>query len=85
MVTAEKGKIKILVKPERCTGCRVCQLECSFKYHKVFNPALANIRVLETPEKGISYLVTYKDECRNCGICAAACVFGALQIEKGGQ
>ena len=85
MVTAEKDKVKILVKPERCTGCRVCQLECSFRYHKVFNPALASIRILETPENGISYLISYKAECRNCGTCAKACVFGALEVEGGGQ
>ncbi|MFC2003208.1 hypothetical protein ACFLV4_04615 [Chloroflexota bacterium] len=85
MVTAEKGKVTILVKPERCTGCRVCQMECSFRYHKVFNPALANIMILETPENGISYLIKYKDECRNCGTCAKTCAFGALEIEKGGQ
>ena len=85
MATVEKKKTKVLIKPEKCTGCRVCQLECSFKYHKVFNPALSNIQILETPEKGISYLIKFKDECRNCGACAKACVFGALEIEEGGQ
>ena len=85
MVTGEKKKVDILIKPENCTGCRVCQLECSFKYNKVFNPALANIRILETPEKAVSYRISFKDECRKCLICARACVFGALEIEGGGQ
>lgn len=83
MVTSEKKKIGVLIKPEKCTGCRVCQLECSFKYHKVFNPTLANIQILETPENGISYLITYKDECRDCLTCVKACVFGALEKEEG--
>ena len=47
MATTEKKKTKVLIKPEKCTGCRVCQLECSFKYHKVFNPALSNIQIIE--------------------------------------
>ena len=85
MVSTEKKKIEVLIKPEKCTGCRVCQLECSFKYYKVFNPSLANIQILETPENGISYLISYTDECRNCGTCVKACVFGALEIEEGGQ
>ena len=85
MATAEKKKTKVLIKPEKCTGCRVCQLECSFKYHKVFNPALSNIQILETPEKGISYSIIYKDDCRNCITCVKSCVFGALEVEEGGQ
>ena len=84
MVTTEKHG-KILIKPERCTGCRVCQLECSFKYHKVFNPALANIEILEIPGPGTDFSINYKDDCHNCLVCAQTCVFGALQIEEGGQ
>ncbi len=86
MVTTEMKKGKILIKPERCTGCRVCELECSFTYHKVFNPALSQVRVLETPENGISYLINFTEGCRpKCVICARACAFGALEIEGRGQ
>ena len=81
---AVEKKSKV-VKPELCTGCRVCQLECSFRYHKVFNPALAHITILETPENGISYSISYKDGCLDCLTCVQACVFGALTIEEGGE
>lgn len=84
MVTTEK-KGKVLIHPEKCTGCRVCQLECSFKYHQKFSPALACIRVLETATNTLGYLIEYKDDCRKCFTCAMSCVFGALEIEKGGQ
>ncbi len=85
MVTSEK-KSNILIYPEKCTGCRVCELECSFTYHKVFNPALSNIKVLETPENGISYVIDFTEDCRpKCVICAKSCVFGALKIEEGGK
>ncbi len=81
-----KNQRVIDYEPEMCTGCRVCELECSFTYHQVFNPALSNVRVLETPENVISYLINYNDKCPpNCVICAKACVFGALEIEGGGQ
>ena len=85
MVTTEKMKGKILINPERCTGCRVCQLECSFKYHSIFSPALANIEILEIPGTGTNFSINYKEDCRECLTCARACVFGALQIEEGGN
>ena len=85
MVTSEKKRVGILIKPELCTGCRVCQMECSFRYHNLFNPALANIKILETPKNGISYSITYTDECLDCNTCVEACVFGALKIEEGGK
>ena len=85
MVTSEKKKVGVLVHPEKCTGCRVCQMECSFRYHKKFSPALANIRILETPARGLSYVIEYTDDCHGCLTCASACVFGALEVEKGGK
>ena len=83
MVTT-KNKENILVKPELCTGCRICELECSFTYHKIFSPALSHIKVLETPEHGISYVIDFTEDCRpKCVICAKSCVFGALEIKEG--
>jgi Fe-S-cluster-containing dehydrogenase component len=82
VVTGEKTGV--LVKPERCTGCRVCELECSFLYHKAFNPALSHIKILETPESGISYEIKFTEDCRpKCVACVKSCVFGALEIEEG--
>jgi len=81
----EKGKFTILITPDRCTGCLRCQLTCSFQYYKVFNLALARIKVLMTNDGGLSYQVYNTDECIKCGRCARACVFGALQLADGGQ
>ena len=79
------GKV-LIIDGDKCTGCRVCELECSFTYHKVFNPALSNIKILETPEGGISYEIKFTEDCQpKCVICAKSCVFGALEIEEGGD
>ena len=31
---------------ERCAGCLICQLRCSLRFEKAFNPSKARIRVL---------------------------------------
>ena len=38
---------QLVVKPEKCIGCRTCELVCSFGHHQQFNPRLANITVRE--------------------------------------
>ena len=38
---------QLVVKPEKCIGCRTCELVCSFGHYQQFNPRLANITVLE--------------------------------------
>ena len=81
----KKGKFTILIDPDKCTGCLRCQLTCSFQFHRVFNPALARIKVLMTNDRGLSYQIYHTDECIKCGRCARACVFGALQITEGGE
>lgn len=83
--TVKKGKVDVSVKPEKCTGCRVCQLECSFRNNKIFNPAQAHIEIMETPSNTLSYTIEYTPECTDCLTCVKACAFGALTIEKGAE
>lgn len=40
--------MKILViHPEKCTGCRICELVCAYKHYRVNNPKKAAIRVTQ--------------------------------------
>lgn len=80
MATTKKGQ-QFGIAEEYCTGCQRCQLTCSLVNEGVFNPAQANIRVLITADKGISYRVYRTDECLECGNCVDACVFGCLTLE----
>jgi carbon-monoxide dehydrogenase iron sulfur subunit len=72
----DENNPKILIDLEKCTGCLNCQLICSFTYHEVFNPDLAQIKIERTinDEKG----ARFTDECIQCSICADYCVYGAL-------
>ena len=38
---------QLIVRPEKCIGCRTCELVCSFGHYQQFSPRLANITVLE--------------------------------------
>lgn len=48
--------------PFQCTGCRICELVCSFIHHKIFNPSLSRIRVTRSESELIDFPVT----CRQC-------------------
>ncbi len=62
---------------EKCTGCRACELACSFKHHQEFNPAKSAIQVSIYAEKASFVPLT----CLQCAVplCKEVCPTGALQ------
>ncbi len=51
----------LYLRPEKCVGCRSCELACSFEHYKENNPARALIYVVKE-EEGIDYPVI----CQHC-------------------
>ena len=45
---------QLLIKPEKCLGCRTCELVCSFGHNGAFNPRFANVSVMAYEEAAIS-------------------------------
>jgi len=80
-LASNKKGLKFVIAEEYCAGCQRCQLTCSFVNEGIFNPALANIEVLQTTDNGISYKVSRTEDCVECGNCVDACVFGCLAME----
>ena len=74
----EIEKRRIVANDEKCNGCLVCQLRCSFRFEKAFNPAKAAIRVNRFAKGGTDYFIYFTDECDACGICAKHCPYDAL-------
>ncbi|MHA1667914.1 MAG: 4Fe-4S dicluster domain-containing protein [Candidatus Heimdallarchaeaceae archaeon] len=60
---------RIYVQKEKCNGCRICELRCSFEHEGVFSPTLSRIRIIKKEIEGIAIPRT----CILCGKCEAVC------------
>ena len=72
---------RILVDAERCAGCRLCEMVCSFHHEAKFSPGLSRVRVIKEDKHGFDYPVL----CHQCDPCpsTAACPTGALTMREG--
>ena len=68
---------RILVNVDRCSGCRLCELACSFKHEKRFGPSASRITVMKEDGLGFDLPVI----CWHCDHCkpAESCPANALE------
>jgi len=68
--------------PSQCTGCRICELVCSFSHYTIFNPSLSRIKV--TTEE--SALIDFPSTCRHCAepTCMSVCPTEAISRKSEG-
>ena len=77
-----KGKeCPILMYPEKCTGCKVCQIRCSIRELGEFNPNKAYI-VINRDHGTRTSSMFLTDDCTWCGYCTRYCTYGALELKK---
>lgn len=69
---------KIDIHTEKCVGCRICQLTCSFFHYKCFNLSKSRIKIFDV--YGLNPTITFTEECIQCGECAKNCLYGALVL-----
>jgi len=68
---------QLVVKPEKCTGCRTCELVCSFGKVGAFAPAQSAVTVFLYDDAALSVPVM----CQQCdeAPCVKICPVGALE------
>ncbi len=77
VVEAVKPKIgHMIVDPAVCSGCRACELACSFAHEDLFNPRLSRVQISKDEPTGTDTPVI----CRQCGVarCVQVCPLNAL-------
>ena len=54
-----------------CTGCRTCEMACSFHHSGVFQPSISSIEITGSPKEGfrILFYETTHDGHRACDGC----------------
>ncbi|MEE9151987.1 MAG: 4Fe-4S dicluster domain-containing protein [Thermoplasmata archaeon] len=71
---------KLTFNAENCTGCRACELACSFHCEGIFSPSKSRIRVVRIDEEGIDVPVG----CEHCdnAVCMLVCPVKAITEDK---
>jgi len=69
-VTSMPQKI-LLIDPEKCTGCRICEVACSLHHEKECDPSKSRVHILKWEEMGVDVPML----CVQCDepICEAVC------------
>ena len=49
-----------VVNTEKCTGCRACELACSYHQRKIFSPSIAAIHVHRNDKEGKIVIVLHE-------------------------
>ena len=80
-------KKRLYIQEEKCNGCRICELRCSFEHERSFFPTLSRIIITKNERKGIAIPLT----CTQCSVCIDSCPeealsksrkTGAIQVDK---
>ena len=72
---AESERI-LFIDPDKCTGCRICEMACSFGKIKECNPSRSRIHVVKIERLGVDMPIV----CQHCEVapCIKVCPVGAI-------
>jgi NADPH-dependent glutamate synthase beta subunit-like oxidoreductase len=70
----------IKLEPEKCFGCLLCAMRCSYREGGV-NPFLGSIIVERTGKSRFDRKILFKKDCDDCHLCVNICPSGALTID----
>ncbi|MBS7622278.1 hypothetical protein KEJ39_01205 [Candidatus Bathyarchaeota archaeon] len=55
---------KVLIKQEKCTGCRTCEIVCSYHLSRAFQPSISKIQIVWDSERSKMHITM--DQCDLC-------------------
>jgi Fe-S-cluster-containing hydrogenase component 2 len=66
----------LMIHPDKCTGCRNCELACSFEHEGRFRPGASRVQAFTWEREGISVPMM----CQQCdpAACVTVCPTGAM-------
>lgn len=70
----------LVVDPNKCTGCRTCEIACSAFHYEECNPRKSRVKVFKHEVAGVDVPTM----CQNCGtpICRSVCPSKAIAKDK---
>jgi len=74
--------VHVVADLSKCSGCRYCELWCSYAHHKVFSTSLSRIHIVKDDLIGMDFPIV----CQQCeqAACMSACPTGALYLNDKG-
>lgn len=69
----------LFVEPGKCTGCRSCELICSFIHAKEFNPLKSRISIIAFEKTGFSFPAV-RQQC-SVAACMEVCPVNAISVD----
>lgn len=73
---------RIKFDPEKCCGCKTCQLVCSYKNEKVYNPNFSRIKIV-TQYKDLDFKANVCMQCKKAP-CMNVCPNNAIYKDDDG-
>jgi len=78
----------ILLNPDRCKGCRICEAACGFHHtlHKAFNPSQSSTHISRDNDTAV-ITMTIDSTCDQCKgeeipLCVKYCAYGARRVTR---
>ncbi|MCD6472730.1 4Fe-4S binding protein [Candidatus Aerophobetes bacterium] len=83
-MSINREKNRIYINLNKCTGCRSCEIACSYHFSKTFNPEISSISVIRNDRTG-DIKISINSTCDFCKdedkpLCMKYCVSQALSI-----
>lgn len=89
----EDNTMKLIVHPQNCSGCRVCEVVCTFHHNKVFGRKTSSVEVNRMERKGEFEIIIHQnkenlhqacDFCKNeeTPLCVKFCPTGAIILKE---